>query len=519
MTVGYGHGIAVTPLHLATGYATLFNGGIYRPATHPQGRPRPPGRPGAPRVQRGYQLQDARAAAAGGDQGHRQEGRCARLSRRRQDRHRARNIINRYSIAQGDELRRGLPDGRAALRDGDDARRAQGDRRDLSASAPPGGTSRRRSAARSAGSRRCSACGPTRSASRTWPKCFPTFTKKPNRRACDWAILPASSAIPTRLGDVERDGLCARPSPGRAGQCVRRVSRRALQRRGFHRRGGRARRGRRWWRGPRRRCRGGALCRRPSRARLFAELAARFFAPYPDTIVAVTGTNGKTSTVEMTRQLWRMAGHRSASIGTLGVTTADDQVRTGLTSPDIVTFLSTWRGCGGWGSATSPTKPRRTGSTSIAPRACRCRPRRSPICRATTSIITPTWTSYFAAKMRLFDEVVADDGAAVVWADDPKLGRGHRACEGARAEAAHGRRGGRGRSGWSSRASTPLGQRLMLRPCGQGGKPRAAADRRLPGRQRARRRRAGAGHRRRVGRDAGRHGARCRRCAGGSSAR
>jgi len=33
MTVGYGHGIAVSPLHLATGYATLFNGGIYRPAT------------------------------------------------------------------------------------------------------------------------------------------------------------------------------------------------------------------------------------------------------------------------------------------------------------------------------------------------------------------------------------------------------------------------------------------------------------------------------------------------------
>jgi len=45
MTVGFGHGIAVTPLHLATGYATLFNGGIYRPATllkvdrnHPTGK-------------------------------------------------------------------------------------------------------------------------------------------------------------------------------------------------------------------------------------------------------------------------------------------------------------------------------------------------------------------------------------------------------------------------------------------------------------------------------------------------
>lgn len=45
MTVGFGHAIAVTPLHLATGYATLFNGGIYRPATllkvdrnHPPGK-------------------------------------------------------------------------------------------------------------------------------------------------------------------------------------------------------------------------------------------------------------------------------------------------------------------------------------------------------------------------------------------------------------------------------------------------------------------------------------------------
>ncbi|MXO47102.1 penicillin-binding protein 2 [Erythrobacter vulgaris] len=33
MTVGFGHGIAVTPLHLASAYATMVNGGIYRPAT------------------------------------------------------------------------------------------------------------------------------------------------------------------------------------------------------------------------------------------------------------------------------------------------------------------------------------------------------------------------------------------------------------------------------------------------------------------------------------------------------
>ncbi|PAV73830.1 hypothetical protein WR25_16943 [Diploscapter pachys] len=42
----------------------------------------------------------------------------------------------------------------------------------------------------------------------------------------------------------------------------------------------------------------------------------------------------------MTRQLWRMAGEHAASIGTLGVTTADERVTTGLTTPDVVTFLS-----------------------------------------------------------------------------------------------------------------------------------------------------------------------------------
>ena len=82
----------------------------------------------------------------------------------------------------------------------------------------------------------------------------------------------------------------------------------------------------------------------PQPRRLFADLAAKFYGPYPETIVAVTGTNGKTSTVEMTRQIWRMSGHRSASIGTLGVTTSDDQVKTGLTTPDIVTFLSNMAG-------------------------------------------------------------------------------------------------------------------------------------------------------------------------------
>ncbi|MEE4339884.1 Mur ligase family protein, partial [Erythrobacter sp.] len=78
--------------------------------------------------------------------------------------------------------------------------------------------------------------------------------------------------------------------------------------------------------------------------RAFARLAARFFEPVPETLVAVTGTNGKTSTAEMTRQIWRMCGRSAASIGTLGVTTPDGSVSTGLTTPDIVTFLANMAG-------------------------------------------------------------------------------------------------------------------------------------------------------------------------------
>ena len=154
--------------------------------------------------------------------------------------------------------------------------------------------------------------------------------------------------------------------------------------------------------------------------RLFASLAAKFFAPYPEVAVAVTGTNGKTSTVEMTRQMWRMSGQRSASIGTLGVTTSDDQVKTGLTTPDIVTFLSNMAGL------------ERMGVSHVAYEASshgldqhRCEG--VPLAAAAFTNFSrdhldyhPSMDAYFEAKMRLFEELLPPEGTAVIWTDDAK---------------------------------------------------------------------------------------------------
>lgn len=157
--------------------------------------------------------------------------------------------------------------------------------------------------------------------------------------------------------------------------------------------------------------------------RTFALLAAQFYGPYPETVAAVTGTNGKTSTAELTRQLWRMAGHHAASIGTLGVTTADEAVTTGLTSPDIVTFLSNMAGL------------QREGVTHVAYEASshglhQYRAEGLPVRAAAFTNLSRDhldyhgdMPSYLTAKLRLFSEVVANDGTAVIHLGDEHADR------------------------------------------------------------------------------------------------
>lgn len=73
----------------------------------------------------------------------------------------------------------------------------------------------------------------------------------------------------------------------------------------------------------------------------YAYLAARLYAGQPETVIAMTGTNGKSSTVEFVRQIWANAGREAACFGTLGITIGDDVAPLSHTTPDAVALQKT----------------------------------------------------------------------------------------------------------------------------------------------------------------------------------
>ena len=152
----------------------------------------------------------------------------------------------------------------------------------------------------------------------------------------------------------------------------------------------------------------------------FARLAAAFYRRQPDIIAAVTGTNGKTSVVTFVRQIWTRLGHASASLGTLGLT-APSHVRPGaLTTPDPVALHS------------DLAELADSGVTHLALEASShgLDQHRLDGVRIGIGAFTNLGRdhldyhgdqeSYFAAKARLFDDLVVSSGTAVLNADAPE---------------------------------------------------------------------------------------------------
>jgi UDP-N-acetylmuramoyl-L-alanyl-D-glutamate--2,6-diaminopimelate ligase len=75
-----------------------------------------------------------------------------------------------------------------------------------------------------------------------------------------------------------------------------------------------------------------------------SEAAARFYPRQPDTVIAITGTNGKSSTVDFLRQIWTHAGRAAASVGTLGAIGPKGRIDLGFTTPDPISLHATLQG-------------------------------------------------------------------------------------------------------------------------------------------------------------------------------
>ena len=150
-----------------------------------------------------------------------------------------------------------------------------------------------------------------------------------------------------------------------------------------------------------------------------ALLASRFFGGQPRFAAAVTGTNGKTSVAWFTRQIWEKLGHRSAAMGTLGMT-ADDvkgEFATGLTTADPVALHRDLRGLADAGIGHVVIEASSHGLDQSRLDGVRFN------AGAFTNLSRDhldhhgTMEAYRAAKLRLFDSVLPDDSAAVLNAD------------------------------------------------------------------------------------------------------
>ena len=157
--------------------------------------------------------------------------------------------------------------------------------------------------------------------------------------------------------------------------------------------------------------------REPRRA--LALIAARVFERQPDTIVAVTGTSGKTSVAEFTRQLFAAAGRRAASLGTIGVVKPDGSNYGSLTTPDPVTLHETLAALAGDGITHLAFEASSHGLDQYRLDGVRMSAAAFTNLGRDHLDYHPTAEAYLAAKLRLFEELLPVGAPAVVNVDAP----------------------------------------------------------------------------------------------------
>ncbi len=150
-----------------------------------------------------------------------------------------------------------------------------------------------------------------------------------------------------------------------------------------------------------------------------AQTASLWSGAHPATVVAVTGTNGKTSVSTFARQIWEEMGIAGVNLGTTGVEGAWTHPL-GHTTPEPITLHRVMADAAANGithvameASSHGLDQRRLDGVMLAA---------AGFTNFTQDHLDyhETFEAYFTAKMGLFTRVLADDGVAVINLDDPK---------------------------------------------------------------------------------------------------
>jgi UDP-N-acetylmuramoyl-L-alanyl-D-glutamate--2,6-diaminopimelate ligase len=155
----------------------------------------------------------------------------------------------------------------------------------------------------------------------------------------------------------------------------------------------------------------------PNPRRALALAAAKFYPRQPATIAAVTGTSGKTSVAAFTRQIWQALGHASASIGTIGLVSPKRTVYGSLTTPDPIVLHRQLDELTADGVTHLAFEASSHGLDQYRLDGVRIAAGGFTNLSRDHMDYHPDVAHYLAAKLRLFSDLVAADGAAVISTD------------------------------------------------------------------------------------------------------
>ncbi len=150
-----------------------------------------------------------------------------------------------------------------------------------------------------------------------------------------------------------------------------------------------------------------------------ARLAARFYGAQPQTVAAVTGTNGKTSVAAFLRQIWAASGFEAASLGTVGIVTSKGEIPLAHTTPDPVSLHKHLAALAAEGVTHLALEASSHGLDQY--RLDGVRIAAGAFTNVTRDHLDyhPTFEHYLNAKLRLFRELMAPGAPAVIDVDSP----------------------------------------------------------------------------------------------------